>query len=425
MADPQNFGDGRLECTVTHPQTENIGSQNVYTSFLVTTKTDFKTFQAPETKVRRRFTDFVFLYNTLYREYPAVAVPPLPDKHNMSYVRGDRFSPEFTQRRAHSLNRLLKRIALHPELRRSSILLQFLESPEWHATMKARPSRGASLSDPGAAPGVFDSLTDSVINVFAKVHKPDKRFIEVRERADKLDEDLGHVERIVARVAKRQADLQTDYADLATQFQKLQTLEPGVAQPLTSFAVSVDTTSQNFKALQNHTEQDYLGSLRDMEAYITSVKSLLKTRETKQLDFESLSDYLAKSASDRDQLASQHGSSGTGASGFLRSKLEDVRGVDHEQARRDRLRKLELDIGRLTHEVERAKIQTESFDDRTVSEVQEFERIKAVEFQDTLGGLADAHINFFKGTVDTWEAYLESIDPDYHRPGTEGGDSST
>src|ERR1700712_5772899 len=87
-------------------------------------QTDFKTFQAPETKVRRRFTDFVFLYNTLYREYPAVAVPPLPDKHNMAYVRGDRFSAEFTQRRAHSLNRLLKRIALHPELRRSSILLQ-------------------------------------------------------------------------------------------------------------------------------------------------------------------------------------------------------------------------------------------------------------------------------------------------------------
>jgi hypothetical protein len=87
-------------------------------------QTDFKTFQAPETKVRRRFTDFVFLYNTLYREYPAVAVPPLPDKHNIAYVRGDRFSTEFTQRRAHSLNRLLKRIALHPELRRSSILLQ-------------------------------------------------------------------------------------------------------------------------------------------------------------------------------------------------------------------------------------------------------------------------------------------------------------
>lgn len=74
--------------------------------------------------MRRRFTDFVFLYNTLCREYAAVAVPPLPEKHNMAYVRGDRFGVDFTQRRSHSLHRFLKRITLHPELRRSSILLQ-------------------------------------------------------------------------------------------------------------------------------------------------------------------------------------------------------------------------------------------------------------------------------------------------------------
>jgi len=287
-------------------------------------------------------------------------------------------------------------------------MAQFLESPEWHATMKSRPSRGASLSDQ-AAGGVFENFTDTFLNAFAKVHKPDKRFIEVRERADKLDEDLGHVEKIVARVARRQSDLETDYSDIATQFQKLITLEPGVAQPLTSFAASVETTSQNFKLLKDHTDQDYLGSLRDLEAYILALKSLLKAREQKQLDFEALSDYLAKAAADRDQLASNHGSSGLGASGFLRSKIEDVRGVDHEQARRDRLRKLELQIERLTREVEQAKVHSESFDDRTVSEVQEFERIKSVELHDTLGNLTDAQINFFKGTIETWEKFLESM----------------
>jgi sorting nexin-4 len=259
---------------------------------------------------------------------------------------------------------------------------------------------------------VFENFTDTFLNAFTKVHKPDKRFIEVRDRADKLDEDLGHVEKIVARVARRQADLETDYSDLAIQFQKLITLEQGVEQPLTSFAASVETTSQNFKGLKDHTDQDYLGSLRDMEAYILALKSLLKAREQKQLDFEGLSDYLAKAAADRDQLANQHGSSGLGASGFLRSKIEDVRGVDHEQARRDRVRRLELQIKKLTSEVEQAKIQSETFDDRTVAEVLEFERIKAVELQDTLGGLADAHIEFFKGTIETWERFLESMKDD-------------
>jgi sorting nexin-4 len=256
---------------------------------------------------------------------------------------------------------------------------------------------------------MFDSITDTFVNAFTKVHKPDKRFVEVKERADKLDEDLGHVEKIVARVGRRQSDLETDYSDIAMQFQKLITLEPGVEQPLTSFAASVETTSQNFKNLKDHTDQNYLGSLRDMEAYIVALKSLLKAREQKQLDFEGLSDYLAKAAAERDQLASQHGSTGLGASGFLRSKIEDVRGVDPEQSRRDRIRKLELSIEKLTREVEQAKIQSELFDDRTVAEVQEFERIKTVELHDTLGSLADAQIDFFKGTIETWEKFLESV----------------
>ena len=91
-----------------------------------------------------------------------------------------------------------------------------------------------------------------------------------------------------------------------------------------------------------------------MDAYIQAVKTLLRTREAKQLDFEQLSEYLAKSAADRDSLASATGA-GMGASGFLRSKVEDFRGIDHDQARRQRVRKLEVEIERLTGEVELSK----------------------------------------------------------------------
>ncbi|KAI9835172.1 MAG: intercellular trafficking and secretion [Sarea resinae] len=411
--------DGRLDCTVDTPQKENDGTKDAFVSYLVTTHTDFKSFQKPDFAVRRRFTDFVFLYKTLSREYPACAVPPLPDKHKMEYVRGDRFGPDFTQRRAHSLNRFLRRMTLHPVLRRSPLLLVFLESPEWNAHMRLRPSRGSSVSDPtGAGAGsnsasssVFDNFTDTFLNAFSKVHKPDKRFIEVREKADKLDEDLGHVEKIVARVARREGDLEADYSDLATQFQKLINLEPNVEPAIHSFATSVEASSSGLRGLKEHTDQNYLGSLRDMEAYIVALKALLKTREQKQLDFEALTDYLNKAASDRDILASSHGSSSlTGPGGFLRSKIEDVRGVDHEQSRRERVRKLELQIDKLTREVEDAKKTTEAFDEEVVREVADFERIKATEFRDTLGGLADAHVDFYGGVIGTWEAFLRDLE---------------
>lgn len=397
---------GRLECTVSSPQKEGEGTQTVYVSYLVTTTTDFKSYQNSRTSVRRRFTDFVFLYRTLAKEYPQCAVAPLPDKHNMSYVRGDRFGPDFTARRAHSLNRFLKRLTLHPVLRRATLLTLFLESSDWNATMKSRPNRGMSGSDGGGG-GVIESWTDGFLNAFTKPHKTDKKFSDVSERASKLDDDLGTVSKTVARVAKREGDLENDYRDLADQFQKLAALEPGVNDELTKFAISVNRTSEGWQGLKDFTDQDYLGSLKDMEAYIMSVKALLKTREQKQLDFEALTEYLMKAAQERDTLAS-NGS--TGAGGFLRQKMEDVRGIDHEQSRRARLRKLEVEISRLTTEVEAAKKTSEAFDVEVVKEVGDFERIKAVEFRDELGGLADANIDFFKGNIGIWESFVEDME---------------
>ncbi|KAN0093978.1 hypothetical protein V8E51_017162 [Hyaloscypha variabilis] len=412
-ADPLDLAGvegGVLECTVSSPNKENDGSKDAYVSYLVTTNTNFPTFQKPTTLVRRRFTDFVFLWKCLCKEYPASAVPPLPDKHKMEYVRGDRFGPDFMNRRANSLQRFLTRLALHPVLRRAALLTIFLESTDWNATMKTRQQRGASASEQGPV-GVFDNFTDTFINAFTKVHKPDKRFIEVREKSDKLDEDLGHVEKIVARVARREGDLETDYKDLAEQFQRLISMEQGVEQSVHAFAASVEDTSAGMKTLKEHTDQDYLGSLRDMQAYSAAVKNLLKAREQKQLDFEQLTEYLTKSTSDRDILASTHGAGGhTGPSGFIRAKIEDVRGVDHEQARRERLRRLELRIEELTREVEEAKKTSEAFDEEVVKEVQDFERIKRIEFKSQFGALADAHVEFYGATIDNWEKYVKEAE---------------
>ena len=323
----------------------------------------------------------------------------------MEYVRGDRFGQDFTQRRAHSLERFLKRMALHPVLRRAVLFILFLESNDWNAVMTTRPSRGMSGSE--ASTSVLETWTDTFLNAFSKPHKQDQRFIEVRERAEKLDDDLGIVSKTVSRVARRESSLETDYTDLATQFQKLAQLEPGVQNEMTNFATSCETMGQGWKGIRDHTDQAYLGSLRDMEAYSGSLKSLLKTREQKQLDFEGLTDYQNKAVNERDNLASN---ANLGASGYIRHKIEDVRGVDHEAAKREKVRKLEVQIRRLHDEVEGAKKTSEAFDEEVAKEVSDFERIKAEEFRDTLGGLADANMAFFQNTIETWEKFLKDVE---------------
>lgn len=330
----------------------------------------------------------------------------------MEYVRGDRFGIDFTQRRAYSLQRFLSRLALHPILRRAPILHTFLESPDWNATMNSRTSRAnTASSNEGGSGGVFDNFADTFINAFTKVHKPDRRFIEVKEKTDRLDEDLGQVEKLVARVARRESDIEVDLRDLAEQFQKLITLEPGVEAATRAFAASVEDTASGLKKLKDHTDQDYLGSLRDMVAYSGALKNLLKAREQKQLDYEQLTEYLNKASADRDMLASGYGgSSGSGAAGFIRSKIEDVRGVDHEQSRRDRLRRLEIRIDELTRESETARKMSEMFDEEVVKEVSDFDRIKRIEFKGQLGRLADAHVSFYGETIDVWQRYVDECE---------------
>lgn len=347
-------------------------------------------------------------------------MPPLPEKNNMAYVRGDRFSTEFTQRRAWSLHRFIKRLAMHPVLRRAVILLLFLETSDWNAQMRLRPGRSATVTETssnGTPTGFFDNMADTMLNAFSKVHKPDKRFTEVTERANKLDEDLNHIEKITTRVVRRQGDLEQDYADLATNIRKLTPMEPAIEAPLQTFASCIEETSRGWKGIKDHTDQNYLGSLRDMDAYIASVKSLLKTREQKQLDFEGLTEYLQKASSDRDILASQnaysHGSSINPAT-FIRNKMEDMRGVDHETARRERARKLDIKIEELNREVDSAKGTSEMFDEQVVREVADFERIKGLEFRDSLGALASQHMEFYQSVIDTWERFLVDQDADKH-----------
>ena len=323
----------------------------------------------------------------------------------MMYVTGDRFSDDFTFRRANSLNRFLRRLTLHPVLRRSALLIIFLESQDWNATMRSRPSRSASAS--GDVPGVFDNLTETFVNAFTKIHKVDRRFVDVKEKSDKLEEDLGHIEKIVVRVTRRMDELSKDHHELGENFQKLIQLEPGIESPVHAFTASVEDQSAGLKVLRDHTDHDYLGSLRDMQSYSQAVKGLLKLRNEKQVDFEQTAVLLADTTSQRDRLAS---SSSSGPTSFLRSKVEDLRGVDHEQARRKRVREAEMKIEELTRAVEESKKVTEAFDEEVIREVADFERIKRVEFKAQFGRLADTHTRFYDDTIEIWESYVKEME---------------
>jgi sorting nexin-4 len=77
------------------------------------------------------------------------------------------------------------------------------------STVATTPVRGSSEG------GVGGYIPDVFVNAFTKLHKTDRKWIEIRERVDKLDEDIGHVEKLMARIVRKEGDIGLDYAEMS------------------------------------------------------------------------------------------------------------------------------------------------------------------------------------------------------------------
>ncbi|KAG2076868.1 hypothetical protein BDR04DRAFT_1089134 [Suillus decipiens] len=402
--------EGYLIVTVKDPVKELAETKDAYVSYLVSAKTNLPIFSTPNPSSRRRFQDFVFLRDHLVKDFPACVVPALPDKHRLEYLTGDRFSPEFMERRRLDLHRFLERISRHPTLQRSTLVRAFLESTEWHVHMHQHL---AHPPGPEPTPGLIDNISDTLLNAFARVRKPDERFLDMRESVDKFEDGLVTCERLWNRVRGRTNDLTADYHDLAVAVQGLGFLESGITDPLSHFS----NTLLEFSALLRHKTQNttdpFLVHLHSLLTYSHANRAVLKLRDQKQLDFEELSDYLSGVTQERDRLSaviSGHaGSTGLGLSAYLKDKVDSLRGADDDRSRVEKMRKLDIKIKELQDAVTTAHETSDAFSDETLREQTIFQYTKEAEMKEMLGNLAEGEIEFYQSAMEEWERIIPII----------------
>ncbi|KAF5352634.1 hypothetical protein D9756_005991 [Leucocoprinus leucothites] len=410
--------EGYLVTSVKDPLKELAETKDAYVSYLVTAKTNLPIFSTPNPSARRRFQDFVFLRDHLVRDFPACVVPALPDKHRLEYITGDRFSPEFMERRRLDLHRFLQRISRHPTLQRSTLIRAFFESTEWHVYMHQHVAHPPSAEP---SPSIIDNISDTLLNAFSRVKKPDERFLDMREGVDKFEEGLNHTERLYARIRNRTSDgnpesgedLTADYHDLAVAVQGLGFLESGITDPLNHFS----NTLLEFSALlrhNTHTNTDpLLSHLHSLLAYSHANRAVLKLRDQKQLDFEELSEYLSGVTAERDRLAaviSGHaGSTGLGIGAYIKDRVDALRGADDDRSRVEKMRKLDTKIKELQDAVTTAHETSDAFSDETLREQIIFQHAKDAEVKEMLGNFADGQIEFYKAAMEEWDRIIPII----------------
>ncbi|KAI7863966.1 hypothetical protein BDF14DRAFT_1733065 [Spinellus fusiger] len=386
------------------------GPQGAYVMYLIQCTTSLKTFISRQPRpVWRRFQDFVWLHNALTLEFPACIIPPLPDRRRLEYIKGDRFSTEFIEKRKWSLQWFMDRIACNPQLQLSQSVRIFIESNDF-------VSKDYNLVPPTAS--VLESIGGSLLSLFSKIKKPDERFVEMKESFDKIQDNLDTIERLYSRISKRQQDLQYDYAGFADVVVGFSSMETGIVVPLRQFSETVKMYSLAMKDMISKEELLFLNDVHELLSYCHSAKVImsLKIRDQKQVDFEVLSGQLQQTIQEKERIlhsTKYTNSSSLSVKEYVTEKINEVRGIDAQRARREKLERLELKIKELQEDVARTNDISVNFSNQVLKESEIFQKIKDKELKQGLSDYADCHIEFYEKGVTLWEnilPILEDID---------------
>ncbi|WPK26578.1 hypothetical protein PUMCH_003936 [Australozyma saopauloensis] len=351
-----NFKKYKLQLEVSNPIFDKDPHGKLYISYLIITKTDHPDFkklleQSAKTEgivtveVRRRYRDFRFLSACLTNDFPLLMVPPLPPKLNFKYLTGDTFSAPFVNKRLSSLSRFVSFICEHKILSQLAVFHYFLSnSAEWGTFTKNLKI----LKNSGSAPvGENDGesslvgkvvneelLTETVMNFFtSSKHKREtnKDIIEISDKLKKLYENLIKLDKIFARLNKKNNDLKSDYEQFLIQVNRLAAIQistarandGGKSDPNASFTTTTSFDgmlsyaancrvfsdsllffSNRWGSLHQYIDETFLVLLKDCAKYIIKFTDLIELQHNKKIDLQVLQDYLVKA---RTELANLGG----------------------------------------------------------------------------------------------------------------------
>ncbi|KAI9486256.1 MAG: Phox homologous domain-containing protein, partial [Benjaminiella poitrasii] len=341
-------------------------SDGSYVTYRVFTMTALPNYSVDNRPVRRRFRDFVWLHNALTLEFPTSVIPPLPEKHRLKYMKGDRFNPVFIEHRRLCLQWFMDRVSRHPLLQASNYTRLFLESTDF---------------------------------TLVKVKKPDEKFVEMRDSIDKFEDNLNIVEKLYHRIGKRQQELEQNYGLFANSIRGLSGLETNVDQPLRQFAEATESYVDALRDMRKQEDLFFLNDVHELINYCHATKDQLIERDQKQVNFEEVSTALQNLVLERERLLYPSKPSAASGSMNITDIMQDKMS-DNGKARNERLQE----------EVTKTNDTSNKYSNQMIKEYEVFKKAKEIELKQGFAAYADCHIDFYKKSISIWENILPILD---------------
>ncbi|XP_034015857.1 sorting nexin-1-like [Thalassophryne amazonica] len=186
-----------VDVAVTNPEKVGDG-MNAYVAYKVSTQTSLPVFRSKTFSVRRRFSDFLGLFEKLSvkQSLHGYIIPPPPEKSvvGMTKVKvgmDDPSSVEFVERRRAALERYLQRVVAHPSLLQDPDVCEFLEKEELPRAVNTQALSGAGFLK------MINRASDAVNKMTIKMNESDTWFEDKFQEVESEEQQLRKLHAVV------------------------------------------------------------------------------------------------------------------------------------------------------------------------------------------------------------------------------------
>ncbi|XP_039988935.1 sorting nexin-1a isoform X2 [Xiphias gladius] len=214
VKDPEKIGDG----------------MNAYMAYKVSTQTTLPMFRSKTFTVRRRFSDFLGLYEKLSEKHGpnGFIVPPPPEKSILGMTKvkvgkEDSSSADFVERRRGALERYLQRVVNHPSLLQDPDVREFLEREDLPRAVSTQALSGAGFLK------MINKATDAVSKMTIKMNESDVWFEEKLQEVESADQQFRKLHALVESLVVHRKELSLNTASFAKSTAMLGSAEDNTA----------------------------------------------------------------------------------------------------------------------------------------------------------------------------------------------------
>ncbi|KAJ6610183.1 Vps5 C terminal like-domain-containing protein [Mycena sp. CBHHK59/15] len=346
-----------------------------FTMYTVHTRTTSPLYKKSAFSVLRRYSDFLWLYETLSNNNPGVVVPPVPEKNPFG-----RFDDQFVRQRRFALEKCIHKIANHPVLGKDADLKLFLESDTFALDIKHRKAEIAQERG-----GLMASIGQTIAG--PRFYETDEWFDRQKGYLDSLEAQLRGLVKAIEAVSKQRAELSTAMAEFAQTVTDLSSSDVGkqLSQSLAGLA-DIERKAQDLQSLQS--EQDVVTLMSTVDEYARLINSV-------RLAFNSrIRTYHSWRAAEADLL-----------------RVKQTHDRNRAQGRIPNER-VGYSLAQIAESERRALDAKHEFDQATKlikTEVARFEQERIEDFKDSLHAFLEGMISRQKELIGGWENYQQML----------------